>query len=132
MTERYKSSSHVVFNLNYHIIWCPKYRRKVLVGEVETRLKELLYEKSADIGVEIKSLEVMPDHVHIFISCPPTIAPHEVAGWLKGYTSMKLRKEMPALKSRLPTLWTRAYYIESVGHISEATIRKYIADQKKV
>ena len=79
----------------------------------------------------------MPDHVHCFVSANPTLAPHEIVGWLKGYSSFKLRKEFPSLKSRLPTLWTRAYYIESVGHIhrgrgSEATIKKYIEDQKSV
>ena len=132
MKSRYKHSSHVVHNLRYHLIWCPKYRRKVLVDEIETRLKELLHEKASEIGIEIKVMEVMPDHVHCFVSANPTFAPHEIAGWLKGYTSFKLRKEFPALKSRLPTLWTRAYYIESVGHISEDTIRKYIEDQKNV
>jgi len=103
-----------------------------LVAEIESRLKELLLEKATQIGIEIKSMEVLPDHVHIFVSSNPTLAPHEIAGWLKGYTSFKLRKEFPALKKRLPTLWTRAYYIESVGHISEATIKKYIEEQKSV
>ena len=130
MQNRYKHSSHVVYNLSYHLIWCPKYRRKVLVNDIEVRLKELLIEKATEIGVEIKAMEVMPDHVHLFVSANPTLAPHQIAGWLKGYTSFKLRKEFPRLKSRLPTLWTRAYYIESVGHISEGTIKKYIQDQK--
>ena len=130
MQNRYKHSSHVVYNLSYHLIWCPKYRRKVLEGDIEVRLKELLIEKATEIGVEIKTMKVMPDHVHLFVSATPTLAPHQIAGWLKGYTSFKLRKEFPRLKSRLPTLWTRAYYIESVGHISEGTIKKYIEDQK--
>lgn len=130
MQNRYKSSSHVVYNLSYHLIWCPKYRRKVLEGQIEARLKELLFEKAKEMEVEIKTMEVMPDHVHLFVSANPTLAPHQIAGLLKGYTSFKLRKEFSELKSRLPTLWTRAYYVESVGHISEATIKKYIEDQK--
>jgi len=132
MQNRYKHASQVVYKLSFHIIWCPKYRRKVLTGQIQTRLKELLHQKATEIGIEIKTLEVMPDHVHIFVSSNPTLAPHEIAGWLKGYTSFKLRKEFPSLKKKLPTLWTRAYYIESVGHISETTIRKYIQDQKSV
>ena len=130
MQNRYKRSSHVVYNLSYHLIWCPKYRRKVLEGAIEVRLKELLIEKADEMEVDIKTMEVMPDHVHLFVSANPTLAPHQIAGLLKGYTSFKLRREFPELKSRLPTLWTRAYYVESVGHISEATIKQYIEDQK--
>jgi putative transposase len=130
MQNRYKRSSHVVYNLSYHLIWCPKYRRKVLEGAIEVRLKELLIEKADEMEVDIKTMEVMPDHVHLFVSANPTLAPHQIAGLLKGYTSFKLRREFPELTSRLPTLWTRAYYVESVGHISEATIKQYIEDQK--
>ena len=132
MQDRYTYSAHTVFNLNYHIIWCPKYRRKVLTGEVETRLKELLYEKAERMGATIKTLEIMPDHVHVFISAKPIHSPHQIAGQLKGYTSRVLRQEFAKLKSRLPTLWTRSYFAESVGHISEDTIRKYIENQKNV
>jgi putative transposase len=128
--KRWTTSNKVVFNLGYHIIWCPKYRRQVLVGQVEHRLKELLREKAEQIGVVIETLEVMPDHVHLFIKSSPTNAPHHIVQQLKGYTSRILRKEFPSLKSRLPTLWTRSYYVESVGHISETTIKQYIEDQK--
>jgi len=75
-------------------------------------------------------MEVMPDHVHLFVKAPPTLAPHYIVQQLKGKSSRRLREELPHLKSRLPTLWTRSYYCESVGHISESTIRKYIEDQK--
>jgi putative transposase len=119
-----------VHNLGYHIIWCPKYRRKVLVVDVEKRLKELLEEKAKEIDVEIKMLEIMPDHVHLFVKTSPTASPHWVVQQLKGYTSHVLRKENKQLRSRLPTLWTRSYYVESVGHISEQTILKYIEEQK--
>lgn len=130
--ERWTHSNTTIFNISYHIIWCPKYRRKVLVNEVEDRLKTLLVEKAKEIGCEISIQEVMPDHVHIFIKTKPTLAPHYVVQQLKGYTSRILRKEFPKLKSRIPTLWTRSYYCESIGHISEETVKKYINDQKNV
>lgn len=130
-TERWNLSHHTVYNISYHIIWCPKYRRKVLKAEIEQRLKELLYEKSADLGIAIDEMEVMPDHVHLFIVSKPTLAIHFIVQQLKGFTSHQLRKEFPELKSRLPTLWTRSYYVETIGHISEDAIKKYIEDQKK-
>ena len=131
-TETWTLSNTSVFNIAYHIIWCPKYRRKVLVNEVEDRLKTLLVEKAEEIGCEISIQEVMPDHVHIFIKTKPTLAPHYIVQQLKGYTSRILRKEFPKLKSRIPTLWTRSYYCESIGHISEEAVKKYIEDQKNV
>lgn len=129
-TKRWKTSKTAVYNLSYHMIWCPKYRRKVLVGPVETRLKALLLEKADELGCTIETMEVMPDHVHLFVKTLPVHAPQYVVGQLKGYTSFILRNEFPHLKSRLPSLWTRSYYIESVGHISEITVRQYIEDQK--
>ena len=128
--ERWKTSSTAVYNIAYHIIWCPKYRRKVLVGEVEKRLKELLIEKSKELNISIEKIEVMPDHIHLFVKARPSLAPHYIIKVLKGHTSKKLREEFKELKSRLPTLWTRSYYIETIGHISEETIKKYIEDQK--
>lgn len=128
--NRYHCSSHCVFNLGYHIIWCPKYRRKVLVNGVDERLKELLCQKASQIGVTIEKMEVMPDHVHLFVKATPIIAVHFIVNQLKGYTSRLLRIEYPHLRSRLPTLWSRSYYCESIGHISEKTIERYIADQK--
>lgn len=130
--ERWTHNNTTVFNIAYHIIWCPKYRRKVLVNEVEDRLKTLLVEKAEEIGCEISIQEVMPDHVHIFIKAKPTLAPHYIVQQLKGYTSRILRNEFPKLKSRIPTLWTRSYYCESIGHISEEVVKKYIEDQKNV
>ena len=129
--ERWTQSHHTVYNIAYNIIWCPKYRRKVLTKGVDIRLKELLIKKSIDMGVFIDKMELMPDHVHLFVKAKPIHAPHWIVQQLKGYTSKNLRSEFPKLKSRLPTLWTRSYYIESVGHISEETIKRYIEDQKK-
>lgn len=132
VSQRWKRSNKSVFNVGYHLIWCPKYRRNVLVGSVETRLKELLVQKAGELGTSIEKMEVMPDHVHLFVKADPTMSPHFIVQQLKGYTSRTLRQEFPTLRSRLPTLWTRSYYVESVGHLSESVIRKYIEDQKNV
>lgn len=130
--KRWTTSNKAVYNIGYHLIWCPKYRRKVLVGDVEVRLRELFLERANEIDISIEQMEVMPDHVHLFVKSPPTLAPHYIVQQLKGASSRILRDEFPHLRSRLPTLWTRSYYCESVGHISEDTIRKYIEDQKGV
>lgn len=130
MVKSLKHSNTSVTNLGYHFIWCPKYRRKVLIDDIEKRLKELLIEKATQKGIEISIMEVMPDHVHIFIKSCPKYSPQFLANQLKGYTSRVLRKEFASLRTRLPTLWTRSYYCESVGHISEEVIRKYIEEQK--
>lgn len=97
---------------------------------VETRLKELLYEKATALNVEIEGLEVMPDHVHLFVAVPPTDAPQHYANQFKGYTSRILRQEFPHLKSTLPCLWSRSYYVGSAGHVSAEVIKKYIEEQK--
>ena len=128
--KRWTKSKTVVYNIGYHLIWCSKYRRKVLTGDAGTRLKELLAEKAGQIDIEIVQMEIMPDHVHLFVKATPVNSPHYIVQQLKGYTSRLLRQEFPSLKSRLPSLWTRSYYCESVGHISEETVLKYIEDQK--
>ena len=128
--NRWTKSKTVVYNIGYHLIWCSKYRRKVLTGDAETRLKELLAEKAGQIDIEIVQMEIMPDHVHLFVKATPVNSPHYIVQQLKGYTSRVLRQGFPSLKSRLPSLWTRSYYCESVGHISEETVLKYIEDQK--
>jgi putative transposase len=128
--SRYSHNAGVVFSLKYHIVWCPKYRRKVLAGEVETRLKNVLLAVSAQYGVLIEVMEVMPDHVHLFVSADPTRCVAEIVNRLKGASSRILREEFPHLKSRLPTLWSRSYYAGTAGHVSEATVKKYIENQK--
>lgn len=130
VSKRWKHSNTCVYNVAYHLIWCPKYRREVLIGMVETDLKKLLRSKAKEIDAEIGNMEVLPDHVHLFIKTKPTASPHWIVQQLKGYTSRILRERYPHLKSKLPSLWTRSYYCESVGHISEDTIKKYITEQK--
>jgi len=115
--------------LKYHLVWCPKYRRPVLVGDVAARLKLLLAEKADELGATLHAFEVMPDHVHLFVECDPTRAPANIAAQFKGSTSRVLRAEFPHLRSRLPTLWSRNYFIGSVGHVSAATVQRYVESQ---
>lgn len=128
--QRYAKNAGAVFSLKLHIVWCPKYRRKVLVDGIETRLGSLLREKAAEHGWTIHAMEIMPDHVHLFLEHDPTMCVAEIVNRLKGFTSKVLREEFPALRSRLPTLWSRSYYCGSVGHVSETTVKKYIEGQK--
>jgi len=128
--SRYSRNVGAVYSLQYHIVFCPKYRRKVLVGEVEDALKSLLLQKSQELGLEIKAMEVMPDHVHLFVAADPTDAPQRIVAQLKGFTAHELRERFPYLKSRLPTLWSRSYFVASVGEVSAETITRYIEAQK--
>lgn len=128
--QRWKYSKTTVFNIAYHLIWCSKYRRKVLINGIDVRLKNLLYEKAKELDLCIERMEIMPDHVHLFVKARPIDSPHYIVQQLKGYSSRVLRQEFKKLKSKLPTLWTRSYYCESVGHISEDIIKKYIENQK--
>ena len=125
-----KRNRDAVFNMGYHIIFCPKYRRKVLINGIDVRLKKLLISKAKEHGSEIEKVEVMPDHVHLFLKSIPRLSVHSLISKLKGYTSFMLRKEFPVLKRKLPCMWTRSYYCETIGHISEETVKKYIEQQK--
>ncbi|AOY83974.1 IS200/IS605 family transposase [Moorena producens JHB] len=132
MNNNYKHNKNIVYSCKYHVVWCPKYRRRVLVGEVEKRLKELLYQIAEEIQVEIIELEVMPDHVHLLCECDPQFGIHKVVKRLKGATSRYLRQQFPKLKSRLPTLWTNSYFLSTVGGASLETIKRYVLNQKEV
>ena len=125
-----KHNTTSVVNINYHIIWCPKYRRNVLVDGVDARLKEVLVQIAEESGCTIETMEVMPDHIHIFLKGTPTIPIHLIVKNLKGKSSRILRTEFPHLKRRLPCLWTRSYYCETIGCINEETIKRYIENQK--
>lgn len=128
--QGYPRNAGAVFSLKYHLVFCPKYRKSVLVGPVAERLKALLAEKATVLQVTVHTLEVMPDHVHLFIESDPGMAPAKLAAQFKGYTSRVLRQEFRHLRSQLPSLWSRSYYIGSSGHVSEATVRRYIETQK--
>jgi len=130
MPKGYISSQTSVHFMNYHFVWCPKYRKKILIGKIQKRLEELIKEKCKELRGEILSLAIEDDHVHLFVRTVPTISPNKFIGQIKGYTSRILRKEIPEVKSRLPTLWTRSYFVSTHGHISDAMIKKYIDEQK--
>jgi putative transposase len=128
--RKYKSNNNIVYSCKYHVVWCPKYRRKVLVGDIETRLKELLVETCANMKADIIEMELMPDHVHILLEVDPQFGIHKAVKTLKGKTSNILRSEFPELKSKLPTLWTNSYFVSTVGGAPLEEIKKYIENQK--
>ena len=131
--EKYHSASHYKYLIQYHIIWCPKFRFSVLKGNVEDTLKQTLQKICNDYNYHIKSLEVMPDHIHIFIDVPQTVAPCDVARTLKSISAIELFKAYPQLKkfyARCGALWSRRYFVSTVECISEATVIKYIEEQK--
>ncbi len=128
--SQYVNNAGAVFALKYHIVWCPKYRRPVLTDNVAKRLRKLLMEKAAELNMTIHALEIMPDHVHLFVESDPTRCVAEIVNRLKGYTSRVLRREFHHLTTRLPTLWSRSYYAGTVGHVSDKTVKKYITSQK--
>ncbi|MEU9836635.1 IS200/IS605 family transposase [Streptosporangium sp. NPDC048047] len=129
MARRVRTSPGAAYDLGYHVVWCPKYRRPVLGGRVEDRLEELICAKAAEHGWEIVTLEVMPDHVHLFIKPHPKNSPSYVADRFKGFTSHHLRGEFPHLRSRLPTLWSRSYFVATTGAVSAETVQRHIETQ---
>ncbi|EWS93511.1 transposase IS200-family protein [Streptomyces filamentosus NRRL 11379] len=118
-----------VNDLGLHVVWCSKYRRPVLGDRVAERLDELIRQKAEERGWEIIALEVMPDHVRLFVKHDPKSSASYVANQFKGFTSRVLREEFPHLKSRMPTLWSSSYFAASVGAVSAATVEKYIDTQ---
>jgi putative transposase len=128
MKQMYHSKETCVFLVNYHLIWCPKRRRKILVDRLKTRLDELIRETSPNLECEILALEILPDHLHLFVSATPEWAPNQIVGRFKGKTSRILRQEFPFLQ-RMPSLWTRSYFCSTAGHVSADTIRRYIEAQ---
>ena len=126
----YARNTGAVFSLKYHLIFCPKYRKPVLTEAVAERLTVLLYAKAQELHATLHTLEVMPDHVHMCVESDPSLAPARLAAQFKGYTSRLLRQEFQHLRSQLPSLWSRSYYIGSVGHVSKSTVRRYIENQK--
>jgi len=125
----YGRTAGAVHSIGLHLVWCPKYRRPVLGGRVAERLRGLIKAKCAERGWTVEALEVIPDHVHLFVGTGPDASPALVAHQCKGFTSRVLRAEFPHLRSRLPTLWSKSYLVASVGRVSEAAIRGYIAEQ---
>lgn len=132
MPSEYEHKKGIVFKNQFHVIFCPKYRRPVLVDGVDVRLKEIFLLKAEELEVKIVSMEVMPDHVHLFLSFDPRLGIHQVVKALKGVSSRLLREEFPWLRSRIPCLWTRSYFTCTVGHLGEEAVKHYIEQQKGV
>jgi putative transposase len=128
--RKFKSNHNVVYSCKYHVVFCPKYRRKVLVNGVDTRLKEIIQEVATEFRCEILQLEIMPEHVHILCEVDPQFGVHKFVKYVKGRSSRLLRQEFPNLKTRLPTLWTHSYFVSSVGGAPLAIIKQYIENQK--
>ena len=129
---KFKSNKNIVYNCQYHVIWCVKYRRKVLVDEVDNRLKEILHQVAQDVRCEIEEIQTDRDHVHLLISCDPQFGIHQVVKRMKGRSSKLLRDEFPFLKSRIPSLWTNSYFVATVGGAPLSVIKQYIRDQQIV
>jgi REP-associated tyrosine transposase len=125
MPDRYRRNKGSVTSIRYHVIWIPRRRRKVLVGDVARRLIALLRDKAAEIDVNIMHLAVEPDHIHLFLDCPQHLAISQIVFRFKGYTSRILRKEFEHLR-RMPSMWTTSYFASTAGAVSEQTISKYI------
>jgi putative transposase len=129
---KYKSNNNVVYSCKYHVVWCPKYRRKVLVDGVDKRLKEIAQAVAEEMHFEIIEMEVMPDHVHMLVEVDPQLGIHKAVKRIKGRSSHGLREEFPWLKRRLPSLWTNSYFVSTVGGAPLAIVKRYIENQKNV
>lgn len=131
--NKYIHARTCVYNINYHIVWCVKYRRKVLSGQIEQRLYELVQEIASEKGFTVVQCKVgKNDHVHCFVSAPPKISVTQIVKYLKGISGNALLKEFPELKESLwkGNLWNGSYLCETIGSSSEENILKYIERQK--
>lgn len=127
----YKSNKNVVYSCKFHVVFCPKYRRKVLVNGIDVRLKELIESICQEIHVDLIEMEIMPDHVHLLIDVDPQFGVHRAVKTIKGKSSRILRQEFPELTTRLPTLWTNSYFVSSVGGAPLSAVKEYIQNQKR-
>lgn len=128
----YKCNNNITYSCKYHVIWCSKYRRKVLVEEVGQRLKELIVGVASELRVDIIEMEIMPDHVHLLLEVGPQFGIHRAVKNIKGKTSRILRAEFISLRTRLPSLWTNSYFVATVGEAPLEVIKQYIESQKYV
>lgn len=129
--DEYRRTSITVSLLNYHFVFCPRYRRKIfLQAEVEQRFKELVHEVCEELEIQIGALECNKDHTYMFLNALPSLSPADMMAKIKGVTSKKLREEFPHLR-HLPSLWTRSYFVSTAGNVSSETIKQYVESQKK-
>ena len=130
MDNKYRRTKTTVSLINYHFIFCPRYRRKIFLDEnVENRFKELVKLICNELEIEIIAIECDKDHAHLFLNCLPTLSPSDIMNKIKGVTSKVLREEFSKLE-KMPSLWTRSYFVSTAGNVSSETIRKYVESQK--
>ena len=130
MKDQYRRTTTTVSLLNYHFVFCPRYRRKIFqIPGVEDAFKALVIQECAERRIDILAMEYHIDHVHLFVSTPPTYSPADVMKWIKGATSLALRKQFKEL-STAPSLWTRSYFVSTAGNVSSETIRDYVQTHK--
>ncbi|MCR8979359.1 IS200/IS605 family transposase [Brevibacillus laterosporus] len=128
--NEYRKNNTTVSLINYHFVFCPRYRRKIFLrADVEERFKQLVQEICEDLEIVIIALECDKDHTHMFLNTAPTLSPADIMAKIKGVTSKKLREEFPHLR-HLPSLWTRSYFASTAGNVSSATIKRYVEQQK--
>lgn len=128
----YSKNNTWVYSCKYHIIWCPKYRRKVLVNGIDDRLKCLLIEWQKELNYQIIEQEIMSDHIHLLITTTADVSIPDLVKTLKGRSARILRKEFPKLKTQIPNLWTKSKFVATVGSVSLEVIKQYIENQKGV
>ena len=129
-SKKYHYSEHIAYSCQYHVIFCPKYRRKILNEGRDTRLKEIFLETAKEHNFDIVEMEIMPDHVHLLISCNPRYGIMQCVTDLKRDSSYIMIREFPEIRRRLPAMWTRSCFISTVGAVSLDVVKKYIEDQK--
>jgi len=125
-----RRNANIAFQCAYHVVWCPKYRRKVIGGRMEVRLKEIIAEVITGKGAWLIEMETMPDHVHLLVEVDPQYGVHKLVKAVKGRSSRVLREEFPWLKSKLPSLWTNSYFVATVGGAPLSVIKRYVETQK--
>lgn len=128
--KKYRTTETTVYCCRYHIIFCPKYRRKVLREPIAERFKQIVVSMQEEQNFYVLGMEVMPDHVHMLLDIDPTIGVNVVIARIKGKTAHILNREFPELTRKLPTLWTRSKFIATVGSVSLEVVKKYIEEQK--
>ena len=127
----YRSTNKAVYSAKFHLIWCPRYPKPVLVGTVAARLVEIIAGMVAEVGGQVIEVEVVPDHVHLLVEVPPTVPLSKLVQSLKGRSSRLLRQELPELR-RLPALWSPSWFVSTVGGAPLEVVRRYVENQKKV
>ena len=130
--EGYKSNLNVVYSSKYHVVWTPKYRRSVLIGDIAARCESVIRQVAEKYKAEVIALEIMPDHVHVLVEIDPQFGIHRLVKNMKGVSSHTLRHEFRTLKSKLPTLWTNSYFVSTVGGSPLEVIKQYVENQKNV